>query len=121
MSSQHSPSDPSQQGAEPPEQHAAWPAHYLYRPPSSNPWAWQALIVSFLALGFSLVTLVSLVGFAGLATGAVAIHRGITALRLAKRLPNKCGHTMAIVALVMGMVAWVIVLISFVLRIMTRA
>ena len=69
-----------------------------------------------ISLILGLVTLYSLVGFAGLITGTFAIIRGVAALNQSKRLPGNVGRGKAIAAIVMGMLTWTFVLISFLLR-----
>ncbi len=82
----------------------------------SNQWANRALYSGMISLVLSLLTLFSLVGFAGLITGTFAIIRGVAALNQSKRLPGNVGRGKAIAAIMMGMLAWAFVLISFVLR-----
>lgn len=82
----------------------------------SNPWAGRALYSGVFSLILSLVTLYSLLGFAGVITGTFAIVRGFTALNQAKTLPGNVGRGQAIAAIVMGVLAWIFVLLSFVLR-----
>jgi hypothetical protein len=81
-----------------------------------NPWATRALFSGVISVILGLITLASLVGFAGLITGTFAIWRGITALNYAKRLPGNPGRGMAIAAITLGVLGWIFVLVSFVLR-----
>jgi hypothetical protein len=118
-----------QAGAYPPPQPAygqagAYPPPPPYGGPSSvrpglkvgNPWANGALYMGVVSLILSVITLFSLVGFAGLITGTFAIYRGVRALNQSKRLPGNAGRGRAVVAITLGVLAWVLVLVSFALR-----
>ena len=70
----------------------------------------------FLSLVLSLLTTLSQIGFAGLITGTFALIRGVSALNQSKHLPGSVGRGKAIAAIVMGILAWTFVLISFALR-----
>jgi len=110
--------DPAvQQSAYPPlQQPYGAPPHAPASLKVSNQWANRALFSGMISLALSLVTLYSLVGFAGLITGTFAIIRGVAALNRSKRLPGNVGRGKAIAAIVMGTLAWTFVLISFLLR-----
>lgn len=107
-----------QPGAYPPPQqfYGAPPVYPQQGMRASNPWANRALYSGVLSLILALVTLFSLVGFAGLITGSFAIYRGITGLTLSNRLPGNAGRVQAIAAIVLGVLAWLLVLMSFALR-----
>ena len=113
-----------QPGAYPPPQAYGQPLPYAppqqnYRQSAlrgGNPWANRALYSGVISAILALITIASNVGFAGLITGAFAIYRGITALTLANRLPGNPGRIQAILAIVLGVTAWVLVFISFGLR-----
>jgi hypothetical protein len=81
-----------------------------------NAWANRALISGVLSIVLVLVTIISQVGFAGLITGAFAIYRGITALTIANRQPGNPGRVKAILAIVLGALALLLLLASFALR-----
>lgn len=81
-----------------------------------NAWANRALISGVLSIILVLVTIISQVGFAGLITGAFAIYRGITALTIANRQPGNPGRVQAILAIVLGALALLLLLASFALR-----
>lgn len=81
-----------------------------------NPFAKGALYNGVISIILGVVTLFSLVGWAGLITGTLAIVRGVQALNQSKRLPGNAGRGQAIAAIVMGVLAWMFVLLSFALR-----
>jgi hypothetical protein len=74
------------------------------------------MIYGFISLILSLLTLFTLVGYAGLITGTFAIVYGVIGLNFAKRFPNKPGTGQAITAIVLGGLACLLVLVSFLLR-----
>lgn len=141
-SQQPSGADPySQQGSYPPPytQHGAYPPPYQspYPPqqPAANPYypqqspyppqylplqrnvrARSAMINGIISLILSLLTLFTLVGFAGLITGTFAIIYGFTGLRTAKQLPNRTGYGQAIAGIVLGFAGWFLVILSLVIR-----
>ena len=108
----------------PPQQPYAQPGVYMppqqfYAQPGQkikNPWASRALYSGVISLVLGLITFFSLVGFAGVITGTFAIVRGVTALNQSKNLPGNAGRGQAIAAIIMGVLAWVLVLLSFALR-----
>ena len=111
---------PPQYGA-PPQQPYGTPAYApVYAQAGamkvSNPWARRALYSGVVSLILSLLTLFSLLGFAGIITGTFAIVRGITALKQSAQLPGNAGRGQAIAAIAMGTLAWIFVLLSFALR-----
>ncbi len=81
-----------------------------------NPRAKRAMINGFISLGFSLLTLATLIGYAGLITGTFAIIYGFIGLNRSRQLPNNLGRNQAITGIVLGFVAWFIVIISFIIR-----
>ncbi|HEY0755909.1 MAG TPA: hypothetical protein VGD98_18270 [Ktedonobacteraceae bacterium] len=101
-----------QPGAYPPQQQ-----NYASAPMRSiNPWANRALISGAISIVLAVLKLFSNIGYAGLITGAFAIYRGITALVLANRIPGKPGRIQAILAIGLGVLAWLLVLLSLGLR-----
>src|SRR5579883_713506 len=108
----------------PPQQPYPYAQAGAYPPPvyaqpgmkARNPWASRALYSGVISLVLSLLTLFSLVGFAGLITGTFAIFRGVTGLNLSKQLPGNAGRAQAIAAIALGSLAWLLVLLSFALR-----
>ena len=122
----------------PPQQYAqpgAYPPHPqaygqpgMYPPPQyaqpnyprsvmrvGNPWANRALYSGVISIVLALITFFSFYGYAGLITGGFAIFRGITALVQASRLPGNPGRIQAILAIVLGVIAWILVLSKLVL------
>ena len=98
-----------------------YPPQYPQMPPQGgiapkNTQAGRAMIYGFISIVLSLLTLVTLVGFAGLITGTFAIVYGFVGLNFAKRFPNKPGTGQAVTAIVLGTLAWLLVIISFFLR-----
>ena len=83
---------------------------------TGNPWASRALYSGIISIVLSVLTLFTLVGFAGVITGTFAIFRGVTALNQSKQLPGNAGRGQAIAAIAMGALAWLLVLLSFALR-----
>ena len=82
----------------------------------SNPRAKNALIYGFISLGLSILTVVTLAGFAGLITGTFAIVYGVMGLNTAKQLPNNAGRGQAMAAIGLGIAAWVLVIFSYIIR-----
>jgi len=81
-----------------------------------NARAGRAMIYGIISLVLGLFTLFTLIGFAGLITGTFAVIYGIGSLNFAKRFPNHPGMGQAIAAIVLGGLAWLLVLVSFSLR-----
>ena len=65
-------------------------------------------------LGF--LTLVALIGYAGLVTGTFAIVYGFIGLNAAKRLPGNAGRGQAIAGIALGFGAWLLVIVSLIIR-----
>lgn len=76
----------------------------------------SAMINGLISLGLSLLTLFTLIGFAGLITGTFAIIYGFTGLKVAKQFPNRPGYGQAIAGIVLGFLGWLLVILSFILR-----
>ncbi len=74
------------------------------------------MINGIFSIVLGLLTLFTLVGFAGLITGTFAIVYGFMGLSLAKRLPNNAGRAQAIVGIVLGFLGWFLVILSFIIR-----
>jgi hypothetical protein len=114
----------AQPGAYPPPQQYGQPGAYQQPQPNyvraatrgGNPWANGALYSGIISLVFALITFVSQIGYAGLITGSFAIYRGIVALNRSKNLPGNPGRTQAILAIVMGVAALLLVFASFAIR-----
>jgi hypothetical protein len=81
-----------------------------------NPRAKRAMINGIISICLGVITLLSLVGAAGLITGTFAIIYGFIGLNRAKRLPNNVGRGQAIAGIVLGFVAWCLVILSLLLR-----
>jgi hypothetical protein len=81
-----------------------------------NRWANWALYSGILSIVLALITFAAQIGAAGLITGAFAIFRGIMALNRANKMPGNPGRSKAIAGIVLGVLAWVIVLASLALR-----
>jgi len=107
-----------QAGAYPPLPQPAYGGPSSVRPGLhvGNPLASRALYMGVVSLILSVITVSSLAGFAGLITGTAAIYRGVRALNQSKRLPGDAGRGRAVVAITLGVLAWVLVLVSFALR-----
>ena len=84
--------------------------------PQRNVLARRAMINGIISIVLSLLTLFTLIGFAGVITGTFAIIHGLRGLSIAQRLPNKVGYGQAITGIVLGCLGWLIVILSFVLR-----
>lgn len=118
------PQNYAQPGAYAPPQQSYGTPGYGYAAPSytqiggrvSNPLANRALYSGIIAIVFSLLTLFTLIGFAGLITGTYAIIRGSIALKQSSTVLNNSGRGVAIAAIILGVLAWVFVLLSFALR-----
>src|SRR5579863_2902038 len=98
-----------------------YPQQYPYMAPqitrgSSNRRARSALTYGIISIVLSLLTLFTLVGFAGVITGAFAIIYGFIGLNMAKQLPNNAGRGQAITGIVLGIVGLVLVILSFIIR-----
>jgi len=76
----------------------------------------SALFYGIISIVLGLLTLVTLVGFAGLITGSFAIIYGFMGLNMAGKLPNNAGRGQAITGLVLGIVALLLVILSFIIR-----
>jgi len=72
----------------------------------------RAIINGFISLVLSAFTLVTPAGFAGLITATLAIIYGFWGLRAAKQLPNTMGRWQAIIGIVLGFMAWFVVILS---------
>jgi hypothetical protein len=106
---------PPQQGAGP----YPYPPQGTYMPQGrkiQNRRANRAMLCGIFSIFLALVTLVQEVGAAGVITGTFAIIYGFTALKVAKQLPGNVGHTKAITAIVLGFVAWFLVIVSLIIR-----
>jgi hypothetical protein len=76
----------------------------------------RAIINGLISLVLSVFTLVTLAGFAGLITATLAIVYGFLGLRVAKQLPNTMGRRQAAIGLGLGCVAWLVVILSLIVR-----
>ncbi len=76
----------------------------------------RAIINGIIALVLSLFTLFTLAGFTGLITGTLALVYGFMGLRTAKQLPNNMGRGLAIIGIALGSIAWLVVLLLLILR-----
>jgi hypothetical protein len=76
----------------------------------------RAIINGIISLVLSLFTIFTLAGFAGLITGTLALVYGFTGLRAAKQLPNNMGRRQAIIGMVLGSIAWFVVLLLLIIR-----
>ncbi len=76
----------------------------------------RALINGIIALVLSLFTLFTLAGFTGLITGTLALVYGFMGLRTAKQLPNNMGRGLAIIGIALGSIAWLVVLLLLIIR-----
>ncbi len=76
----------------------------------------MALYSGIISIVLALITIASEVGYAGLITGAFAIFRGIIALVRSRSIPGAPGRVQAIVAIVLGVAALLLVLLSFSIR-----
>jgi len=115
------PGAPPYPPAYPPQQPAIAPypspyANMMSATNMSNPQARRAMINGIISVVLSLITLFALVGAAGLITGTFAIVFGFMGLNTAKQFPNNAGRGQAITGIVLGFVAWFLIIISFILR-----
>jgi hypothetical protein len=76
----------------------------------------RAIINGLISLVLSVFTFVTLAGFTGLITGTLAIIYGFLGLRAAKQLPNTMGRRLAIIGMVLGFMAWFVVILSLIFR-----
>jgi len=74
------------------------------------------MINGFISLALSLLTLITLAGFAGIFTGTLAIIYGCMGLNRAMQLPNRSGRGQAITGIVLGLAAWFMVIFSLIIR-----
>lgn len=74
------------------------------------------MIYGFISIFLALITLLQEVGAAGVITGTFAIFYGFTALKIAKQLPGNAGRPQAITGIVLGFVAWFLVIVSLLIR-----
>ena len=81
-----------------------------------NSRAQSAMLNGFISIVLSLLTLITLVGFAGLITGTFAIVYGFMGLKVAGHLPNNAGRGQAITGIVLGFAGWLLVIVSFIIR-----
>jgi hypothetical protein len=106
---------PPQQGAGP----YPYPPQGTYMPQGrkiQNRRANRAMLYGIFSIFLALITLLQEVGAAGVITGTFAIIYGFTALKVAKQLPGNVGRTKAITAIVLGFVAWFLVIVSLIIR-----
>ena len=82
----------------------------------SNQDAKRAIINGVISLVVSGFTIATIAGLAGLVVGTFAIIYGVMGLRLARHLPNKSGEGQAVVGIVLGLIAWCIVITASILR-----
>jgi hypothetical protein len=76
----------------------------------------RAMIYGILSVFLAAITLLQEVGAAGIITGTFAIIYGFTSLKVAKQLPGNPGRGQAITGIVLGFVAWFLVIISLIIR-----
>lgn len=110
-----------QPGAYAPQQPYGYPVAQQQAAPSyikvrGNSWANSALYSGIFSIILALITFFSQLGYAGLITGTFAIYRGSVALVRANRLPGNPGRVQAIAAIALGVLAWVLVVVSLVTR-----
>ena len=107
------------QGAYPPPGAVPYPAQGLYVPLGQkiqNGRATRAMIYGFISIFLAMITLLQQVGAAGVITGTFAIFYGFTSLKVAKQLPGNVGRGQAITGIVLGFVAWFLVIASLIIR-----
>ncbi len=107
------------QGAYPPPGIAPYPPQGSYVPQGQkiqNRRANRAMIYGFISIFLAMITLLQEVGAAGIITGTFAIIYGFTALKIAKQLPGNAGRNKAITGIVLGFVAWFLVIVSLIIR-----
>ena len=78
------------------------------------------MINGIISIILSCITLFALVGYAGLVTGTFAIIYGFIGLNVAKRIPGNPGRGKAITGIVLGFAAWLLVIVSFLIRLAIR-
>jgi len=78
--------------------------------PPSNQQAKRAIINGVISLIVSAFTFLTIAGFAGLVIGTFAIIYGFMGLRMAWQLPGKTGRGLALIGIVLGLLAWCIVI-----------
>jgi hypothetical protein len=112
-----------QQGPYAPPQPEAGPYSYGAQGPYmpyagkvSNTRANNAMIYGFISFVLGAITFATNIGYAGLITGTFAIIYGFVGLNRAKRLPNNAGRRQAITGIILGCVAWFIVILSLMAR-----
>jgi hypothetical protein len=81
-----------------------------------NPWANAAMYSGIISIILASLTFFSQIGFAGLITGIFAIYRGMRALSRSQQVPGSPGRTKALLAIVLGVLALVLIFASFALR-----
>jgi len=131
--SSYPPQYPPQQGTYPPQYQSPYPPQQpaanpyypqqgpypyppQYLPLQRNVRARSAMINGIISLILSLLTLFTLVGFAGLITGTFAIIYGFVGLRTARQLPTRLGYGQAITGIILGFTGWFLVILSLVIR-----
>jgi hypothetical protein len=105
--------------APPPQGAYPYPPQGTYVPQGrkvQNRRANRAMLYGIFSVCLALITLLQEVGAAGIITGTFAIIYGFTALKVAKQLPGNAGHAKAITAIVLGFVAWFLVIVSLIIR-----
>jgi hypothetical protein len=83
--------------------------------------ATRAIINGLVSLILGVFTFATPAGFAGLITGTLAIVHGFLGLRAAKQLPGNMGRKQAIIGMAMGGVAWFIVILALIIRVVTAS
>jgi hypothetical protein len=91
-----------------------------YEPPR-NLQATRAIINGLVSLVLSIFTFATPAGLAGLITSTLAIVCGFLGLKAAKQLPSNMGHKQAIIGMVLGGVAWLIVILALIIRATTTS
>ena len=74
------------------------------------------MIYGILSVVLGMLTLVTLVGFAGIITGIFAVIYGFIALNASKTLPNNMGRGKALAGIILGFAAIGLVIVSFIIR-----
>ena len=74
------------------------------------------MLYGILSIVLGVLTLVTLVGFAGIITGIFAVIYGFIALNASKALPNNTGRGKALAGIILGIVAIGLVIVSFIIR-----
>ena len=83
--------------------------------------ATRAIINGLVSLILGVFTFATPAGFAGLITGTLAIVHGFLGLRAAKQLPGNMGRKQAIIGMAMGGVAWFIIILALIFRVVTAS